>query len=65
MGKRIDYDFLWHRYQRLSHINFQQCHRIDTPEGYERAQIRERTLMRAFLNDCKRYLNEDLKPKEL
>lgn len=33
-------------------------------EAYERAQSRERLIRKALFNDCKRYLNEDLKPKE-
>lgn len=62
-GKIITYEYLHLRYQELSHVNFRKCHKEDTKEGYERAQARERLLIRAFFADCKRYLNGDLKPK--
>ena len=34
---------------------------VDTPEAYDRAQSRERLIMKAFFNDVKRYL----KPEDL
>ena len=32
-------------------------------EAYESAKEREKLILRAFFADCKRYLDEDLKPK--
>lgn len=57
----MTYHQLWLKYQRISNINTLRARKIDTHEAYERAQSRERLIMKAFFNDCKRYLNpEDL-----
>lgn len=61
--KKYTYDKLERRYQKLSHINFQKCHRIDTEEGYREAAKREKRLRKAFFSDCKRYLDGNLKSK--
>ena len=56
--KKKTYQEIDKRYQKLSHENFKRCHKLNTKEGYEKAQQRERLLKRAFLADCKRYLTE-------
>ena len=49
------------KYQRISNENTRRARKIDTPEAYVRAQSREKLILKAFFNDCKRYLNpEDL-----
>ena len=60
----LKYEELDRRYQRLSVENTRRARRIDTAEAYERAQSREELIRRAFFADCKKYLNEDLKPKK-
>ena len=60
----MTYEELERRYQRLSHENMMRGRKKDTAEGYEKARSREELIRRAFFADCKRYLNEDLKPKE-
>lgn len=62
-GEVMRYEELDGRYRLLSCENTRRARRIDTAEAYERAQSRERLIRRAFFADCKRYLNEDLKPK--
>ena len=60
----MTYEELERRYQRLSNENMMRGRRKDTDRGYEKARSREELIRRAFFADCKRYLNEDLKPKE-
>lgn len=57
------YEELDRRYQRLSHENMMRGRKRDTEKGYEKAQGREQLIRKAFLADCKKYLNEDLNPK--
>lgn len=57
----MTYHQLWLKYQRISNINTLRARKIDTHEAYERAQSREKLIMKAFFNDCKRYL----KPEDL
>ena len=57
----MTYHELWLKYQRISNINMLRARKKDTPEAYERAQSRERLIMKAFFNDVKRYL----KPEDL
>lgn len=52
----MTYEELYQKYQRISHKNTLRARRIDTPEAYERAQSREKLIVRAFFNDCKRHL---------
>lgn len=52
----MTYDDLQRKYQRISHKNTLRARREDTPEAYARAQSRERLIVRAFFNDCKRHL---------
>ena len=59
----MTYEELYRRYQKLSVENTQRARKVDTDEAYAWAQYRERLILRAFFADCKRYLNEDLKPK--
>ena len=57
----MTYHQLWLKYQRISNINTLRARKKDTPEAYERAQNREKLIMKAFFNDVKRYLkSEDL-----
>lgn len=63
-GRVYEYADLARRYQKLSVENTQRARKVDTAEAYKWAQYRERLILRAFFADCKRYLNEDLKPKE-
>ena len=51
------------RYHRISHENTQRARKKDTAEAYEWAQQRERLITRAFFADCRRYLDENLEPK--
>ena len=60
----MSYEELDGRYRLLSCENTRRARRIGTDEAYERAQSREELIRRAFFADCKRYLNEDLKPKK-
>ena len=57
----MTYHELWLKYLRISNINTLRARKKDTPEAYERAQSRERLIMKAFFNDVKRYL----KPEDL
>ena len=57
----MTYHELWLKYQRISNINPLRVRKKDTPEAYERAQSREKLIMKAFFNDVKRYL----KPEDL
>ena len=56
----MTYHQLWLKYQRISNENTRRARKIDTPEAYERAQSRERLIMKAFFNDVKRYKPKDL-----
>ena len=57
----MTYHELWLKYQRISNINPLRARKKDTPEAYERAQSREKLIVKAFFNDVKRYLkSEDL-----
>lgn len=47
------------KYQRISNENTRRARRIDTPEAYARAQSREKLILKAFFNDCKKHLNPD------
>lgn len=60
----MTYEDIYRKYQRISYKNTMRAREVDTAEAYERAQSRERLIRKALFNDCKRYLNEDLKPKE-
>lgn len=60
----MTYGDIYRKYQRISYKNTMRARKVDTAEAYERAQSRERLIRKALINDCKRYLNEDLKPKE-
>lgn len=60
----LKYEELDRRYQRLSVENTRRARKKNTDEAYERAQSREELIRRAFFADCKKYLNEDLKPKK-
>ena len=62
-GKVYEYVDLERRYQKLSTENTQRARKKDTAEAYEWAQYREKLILRAFFADCKRYLDEELKPK--
>lgn len=57
----MNYWDLQRKYQRISNINTIRARKIDTPEAYERAQSREKLIMKAFFNDVKRHL----KPEDL
>lgn len=57
----MTYHQLWLKYQRISNENTRRARKIDTPEAYERAQSREKLIMKSFFNDVKRYL----KPEDL
>ena len=57
----MTYHELWLKYQRICNINPLRARKTDTPEAYERAQSRERLIMKAFFNDVKRYF----KPEDL
>lgn len=57
----MTYHQLWLKYQRISNINTLRARKIDTHEAYERAQSREKLIMKAFFNDVKRHL----KPEDL
>ena len=48
---------------RLSHENTQRARKKDTAEAYEWAQQREKLITSAFFADCRKYLNENLDPK--
>lgn len=52
----MTYEDLQRKYQRISHKNTLRARRIDTPEAYARAQSREKLIVKAFFNDCKRHL---------
>ena len=58
------YEVLDERYRLLSCENTRRARKIDTAEAYERARSRKRLIRKAFFADCKRDLNEDLKPKK-
>lgn len=47
------------KYQRISSENTRRARKIDTPEAYSRAQSREKLILKAFFNDCKKHLNPD------
>lgn len=47
------------KYQRISNENTRRARKIDTPEAYARAQSREKLILKAFFNDCKKHLNPD------
>ena len=57
----MTYHELQLKYQRISNENTRRARIIDTPEGYARAQSREKLIVKAFLNDCKKHL----KPEDL
>ena len=57
----MTYHELWLKYQRISNINTLRARKKDTPEAYERAQSREKLIVKAFFNDCKKHL----KPEDL
>ena len=57
----MNYWDLQRKYQRISNINTLRARKIDTPEAYERAQSREKLILKAFFNDVKRHL----KPEDL
>ena len=57
----MTYHELDNKYRRISNENTRRTRRIDTPEAYTRAQSREKLILKAFFNDCKRYL----KPEDL
>lgn len=59
----MNYAELVRRYHILSHENTKRARKEDTAEAYEKAQIREKLIARAFISDCKRYLDEELRPK--
>lgn len=54
----MTYDELDKRYQRLSHENMMRARKKDKAEAYEKAQKRERMILKAFFADCKRYLKD-------
>ena len=58
----ITYEVLNRRYTKLSCENTNRARKVDTSEGYKKAQEREQLIRRAFFADCKRYLDGDLKP---
>ena len=60
----MTYEDIYRKYQRISHRNTMRARKVDTIEAYEKAQSRERLIRKALFADCRRYLNEDLKPKE-
>lgn len=55
----MNYHELQLKYQRISNENTRRSRIIDTPEGYARAQSREKLIVKAFFNDCKRYLKPE------
>lgn len=57
----MNYHELQLKYQRISNENTRRARIIDTPEGYARAQSREKLIVKAFFNDCKKHL----KPEDL
>ena len=61
----MDYWELERRYQRISAENTARARKADSTEGYAKAQSRERLIKKAFFADCKRYLDANLKPKNI
>jgi hypothetical protein len=59
----MTYEDLERKYQRISAENTSRARKKDTAEAYDRAQSRERLIRKAFFNDCKKYLDGNLKPK--
>ena len=59
----MTFDEIKKKYQYLSHENTQRARKKDTAEAYEWAQQREKLITRAFFADCRRYLDENLEPK--
>ena len=62
MENVITYELLNRRYIKLSCENTNRARKVDTEEGYRKAQEREQLIRRAFFADVKKYLNSDLKP---
>ena len=59
----MTYEDIYRKYQRISYRNTMRARKVDTAEAYEKAQSRERLIRKALFADCRRYLNEDKKPK--
>ena len=59
----MTYEDIYRNYQRISYRNTMRARKVDTAEAYEKAQSRERLIRKALFADCRRYLNEDMKPK--
>ena len=59
----MTYEDIYRKYQRISYMNTMKWRKVDTAEAYEKAQSRERLIRKALFADCRRYLNEDMKPK--
>lgn len=55
----MNYHQLDNKYRRISNENTRRARHNDTPEAYARAQSREKLILKAFFNDCKRYLKPD------
>jgi hypothetical protein len=61
----MTYEDIYRKYQRISYKNTMRARKVDTAEAYEKAQSRERLIQKALFADCRRYLDGDLKPKEV
>ena len=59
----MTYEDIYRKYQKISYRNTMRARKVDTDEAYEKAQSRERLIRKALFADCRRYLNEDMKPK--
>ena len=59
----MTYEDIYRKYQRISYRNTMRARKVDTAEAYEKAQSRERLIRKALFADCRRYLNEEMKPK--
>lgn len=57
--KKMTYDDLFRRYQKLSCENTDRLRISRKRNRYEFAAARERLLRKAFFADCKRYLTPD------
>ena len=59
----MTYEDIYRKYQKISYRNTMRARKVDTAEAYEKAQSLERLIRKALFADCRRYLNEDMKPK--